>query len=339
MQYRAILVGLTLMLAGCEEGLFSSVDIASNDLEEAVSGCGDDPWARFRVSAIDAPPADSEAYVVPDGSRRSSLEDALDAFQDESYESAVDNAGDAAYELCRKDSEVGTLVFWYSANAGEGHARWVMRVSDDARPLVVESPHSFFEGHTMEQAVETFQGLDARALLVNAGHRCANQTASGCDGTTSVCGNSSEPFRESDMAHTVQSFFQVAHRRIAAAYPETCTVNLHGMSRDGFSLSNGTTNDTQADTPVAQFYAELDSRFPDEQVTTCNAFDDVTADEHLCGTTNVQGRVLNGSAQACTEPAASASGRFIHLEQNLSIRESETSRNEVIQALDAIVPD
>lgn len=339
MKYRAILVGLTLILTGCEEGLFSSVNIASNDLEEAVSECSGDPWARFRVSAIDAPPADSEAYVVPDGSRRSSIESALDSFQNESYESAVDSAEDAAYELCREDSDVGPLVFWYPTNAGEGHARWVLRVNEDARPLIVESPHSFFEGHTMEQAVETFRTLDARALLVNAGHRCSNQTASGCDGTTSVCGNSDEPFRESDMAHTVRSFFQVAHQKIAAAYTQTWAVNLHGMSRDGFSLSNGTTNDTQADTPVAQLYAELDSRFPDEQVTTCNAFDSVASDEHLCGTTNVQGRVLNGSNQACTTAANTASDRFIHLEQNLSIRESETNRSEVIQALDAIVPN
>jgi len=111
------------------------------------------------------------------------------------------------------------------------------------------------------------------------------------------------------------------------------------MGRDGFSLSNGTTNDTQSDSPVARLYSELDSRFPDEQVTTCNAFDGVSADEQLCGTTNVQGRVLNGSSRACTEPAGTASGRFIHLEQNLSIRESEGSREAVIQALDAVLPE
>ena len=30
---RAILMGFALILAGCEEGLFSDVDIASNELE------------------------------------------------------------------------------------------------------------------------------------------------------------------------------------------------------------------------------------------------------------------------------------------------------------------
>ena len=74
-------------------------------------------------------------------------------------------------------------------------------------------------------------------------------------------------------------------------------------------------------------------------MTTCNASDDVRADQHLCGTTNVQGRVLNGSAQACTEPAGTASDRFIHLEQNLSIRESETARQSVVEAVGAILPE
>ncbi len=43
-------------------------------------------------------------------------------------------------------------------------------------------------------------------------------------------------------------------------------------------------------------------------------------DARLCGTTNVQGRHLNGASQPCTEAAASASGRFIHLEQSAAVR-------------------
>lgn len=338
MRFRMILAGLVLVVAGCggDDGGIDGTDTAGA-LADVIPGCDGDPWERFRESGIDAPPEDSEAYVVPDSARRSHTETALQAFGDEDYQGALDSAGDAAYELCHAESDVGPLVFWYPVNAGEGHARWVLRAHADARPLVVEATHGFFETDTLTQSVGIFRNLNARALLVNAGHRCANATASGCDGTTSVCG-SSEPFRESDMAHTVESFFQVAHRGMTGQYPNARVLNLHGMSREGISLSNGTTDDTEESSLEARFHEALATQFPDRSVTTCNAYGSTGATNHLCGTTNVQGRQRNGSTDACTQPADTASGYFLHLEQNASIRTDQGNRDRVIEALDSVLP-
>lgn len=338
MRYVAIGIAGILALTGCGgDSTPGGVETAAKSLEEAVPGCSGDPWKRFDVSEITQPERDKEGYVVPKSTQRSDLAGSLESFGNEEYESAVTSAQDAAYEVCRSDSPVGPLIFWLPKTAGEGHARWVIRANDNARPLMVQSPHSFFEGNTMEQAVETFRALDARALLVNAGHRCSNQTASGCSGTTSVCGD--EDFRESDMAHAVESFFQVAHRGIATAYPSIWAVSLHSMGGDGFSISDGTTNKTGPDSPVAKLFSGLENRFPEKRVTSCNAFGTVSSTKRLCGTTNVQGRQLNGSEQACTQGANQASDRFIHLEQTLEIRKEEASRESVIKAFDAILPE
>lgn len=331
---------LIFALTGCGSDSSSSNDSSDEDteltLEETIPQCSGDPWENFSVSSISAPSPDSQAYVVPANAQRTAITNSLNAFFDASYQSAVSHSTDAAYDICHMESTIGPLVFWFPQTAGEGHARWVIRASDTATPLMVQAPHSFFESHTMQQAVEIFTDLNARAVIVNGGHRCANTGYSSCSGTTSVCGES-EPFRESDMAHVVDSFFQVAHQRIAQAYSDVLTINLHGMSRDGFSLSNGTSNDTNAQSPVAKLYTELIKEFPNETVTICNRFDSTTATNHLCGTTNVQGRFLNDSTKACTASASIASDRFIHLEQNLSIRESEANRSKIIQALDVIL--
>ncbi|XOZ32191.1 hypothetical protein ACMDCT_08210 [Halomonadaceae bacterium KBTZ08] len=342
MTCRLIVLGLVLALTGCGGGSDSDSTSDGADepetLAEVIPACSGDPWQRVQATGIDAPPADSEAYVVPSSARRSHIQDAFQSFANTDYKGALAGASAAAYELCRSDSAAGTLVFWYPVNAGEGHARWAIRAQTDARPLVVESPHGFFETDTLTQAMEIFRELNARALLVNAGHRCANGTPSGCDGTTSVCSGSSEPFRESDMAHTLEAFFQVAHREIGALYPDTWVLNLHGMSREGISLSNGTQRATEQSSTVARFHGELAARFPDRSVTTCNAYGNTEATHHLCGTTNVQGRQRNDSPDACTQPAEAASGQFLHLEQNRSIRTDQARREQVIDALDAVLP-
>jgi hypothetical protein len=72
------------------------------------------------------------------------------------------------------------------------------------------------------------------------------------------------------------------------------------------------------------------------RVTTCNAYDGALVEERLCGTTNVQGRDLNGEdLDVCSEAPSRASERFLHLEQSLSVRARWPA---VIDALDRIVP-
>jgi hypothetical protein len=91
------------------------------------------------------------------------------------------------------------------------------------------------------------------------------------------------------------------------------------MSRAGVSLSDGTSREVTASAPVSRLAAALVAEGV-EEVTSCNSGAGVPRQLHLCGSTNVQGRHLNGSPQACTVSASAASGRFVHLEQSSAVR-------------------
>jgi hypothetical protein len=208
--------------------------------------------------------------------------------------------------------------------------------------VIFEAPHPLSDLLTFEQAVSLFESVNARAIVVSGTHRCANIAASACSGTTDACSSgTSQSFRESDMAHVEDSFFHRAHAALAEHYADELVVAVHGSADPGVSISDGTTFATAPDLPVARFAAELSSRFQGsslsaEPVTTCNAYSGAPAvEERLCGTTDVQGRHLNGSANACTELSSAASGRFLHMEQSRAVRDEATI---VAAALDAIVP-
>jgi hypothetical protein len=55
-------------------------------------------------------------------------------------------------------------------------------------------------------------------------------------------------------------------------------------------------------------------------VVSCNVpADDIFNYRKLCGYTNVQGRHINGDADACRDSVDRATGRFIHIEQDWSV--------------------
>lgn len=92
------------------------------------------------------------------------------------------------------------------------------------------------------------------------------------------------------------------------------------MVRDGISLSNGTSSPVAADSPVAKLASALVSEGISD-VTACNEGAGVPRELHLCGGTNVQGRYVNESPDACTEGAPAATDRFIHMEQSRAVRD------------------
>jgi len=178
--------------------------------------------------------------------------------------------------------------------------------------------------------VAIFDGLGARALIAAGTHRCASTASSPCDGTTGVCGGDGEPYRRSDMAHVTASAFQVAHQALADGYPDDWVLNVHGMGGAGISLSDGTTFAADAGSAVALVGTALMAAFPDEQVTSCNDWPGAVVDLRLCGTTNTQGRHVNGSPDPCSAASTSSAGRFVHMEQSLAVR---SRQDEVIEAL------
>lgn len=256
----------------------------------------------------------------------------LEAGLEGRWAEALEGSEAAGYMLCRDHG--GAHVLWRPRRITSGGARVVLG-TEPARQLSVQVPHPFFDRGTLPQGRRIFESLNARTLLVSGHHRCADETPSRCDGETQVCSEGPQPYGRSDVAHSAGSLFHAAHEIIHRRWPEDTVLSLHVMGDSGFSLSDGTQNPTRGDSLVARLVRALIRRAPHLNTTTCNPFPMAPLTPRLCGTTNIQGRMVNGSARPCTEPASRASGRFLHVEQGGAAR---MLPGVLVEALGEVLP-
>jgi hypothetical protein len=323
--------------AGSYGGAAGSAD-AGSDAAIGLPDC-EGPVASLLLAgraAIVA--AGSDAYVPPEANLTRALGRSITSADGGDVPSALAEAQAAGYSLCL---DTGGVALWRPLEPSRGAAAVALR-RRAGRPLIVEAPHPIYDSRTLEQAIVLFDRLPARAIVTSGTHRCANSRSSTCSGSTEACSKGSpQSYRESDMAHVDLSFFHAAHVTLAHLYASDWVVGVHGMADAGVSLSDGTSRDTTADSPVARIAAALVESFggaglASGPVTTCNTYPGAPAVQlRLCGTTDVQGRHLNGSLNACTSSATSSSSRFIHLEQSLRVRDNP---DLVVSAFDAVVP-
>jgi len=204
------------------------------------------------------------------------------------------------------------------------HHPSVVLHQEPALDLIVESPHAGLETGTAYEAAYLLRTTGARALVLSGMHRCALSTYSSCDGLTAVCG-SSEAYRTSDAAHSADGLFQKIHEVLTRLWPKSIVLQLHEMRPSEMGemviLSSTAHENAPKDGLVASLRTALKRRLQDEVlVFSCHNPDDLEKGFRLlCGYTNVQGRLLNGSRQPCTEDATSSGGRFIHIEQDYRI--------------------
>ena len=261
--------------------------------------------------------AESQQYSPPRVDTQSIFAMMLHALLAESYIEAKNLSESIHYSICRGHNSESNLLR-IAPNHTQGNAVVIIRITD-SRPIVFATPHPLYERDTLQEGLVLFTHLSARAFIFSQTHRCANEISVECDGMTSVCGVR-QAYKQSDMAHTSHSIFQTAHEVLYQAYPNDLFVNLHGMMREGVSLSNGTRNPITIHDPVARLASQFAMHFPDQKITTCNSYEGARIESHLCGTTNVQGRHINHSIDACMEASSMASEKFIHLEQSSLIR-------------------
>ena len=293
--------------------------------------CDNGGLDAFTRANIDPPWRDSGGYADVDSSFVAALTQALDAVWTGRPEDAASSASSSDYTLCFEGMPTEGIVFLVPESA-TGLPLVALRLGE-ARGLIVETPHSFFDTDTLAQGVVVFEDANARALIASGTHRCASPEYTPCSGMTSVCGDESERYRVSDMAHSTISVFQGLHVAIAERYADDLVVSLHGFGQDGISLSNGTTDDVADDSPVAQLATAFSTEFSGELITTCNDYTGANVDNRLCGTTNTQGRHLNESADACTAAADAATDRFVHMEQSRAIRDEASRVASVIASV------
>jgi hypothetical protein len=277
----------------------------------------------FTIGALDVSEPDSEAYVVPTEARLGALGRSIDQALAGDLRASIASASSADYTLC----EDGEVLVWRPIDT-TGQARIAWR-RGDVRGIILEAPHPFHDRGTLEEARDLFAALGARALIGSGTHRCAN-SAPGCEGMSDACGAPSG-YRVSDAAHNVVATFQRAHEHLADGFDQDIVVSVHGMGGDGASLSDGTNDPIDASSPVARLAVALVDRGI-EMVTSCNDGAGVPVVERLCGSTNTQGRHVNGSADACDMGATAASGRFVHFEQSSALRDRP---DDVLAAFEA----
>lgn len=278
---------------------------------------------------------DSNGYMAAATPKRRAAVRSVEAAVEGTYASAVTQAEQAGYDVCRMTQSGAELLIWQPTPPRQGRPVWALRQGQGAAPLVLEAPHAYFDLDTLREGRVLFDALSARALIVSGTHRCANDLASSCSGMTGVCTDEGrQPYRNSDMAHRTDTLFQAVHEAIAEQWSQMTVISLHGFTDDGVSLSDGTTDPTTEDSTVAKMATALESEFSDAKITVCNDYPGATREVRLCGSTNVQGRHLNGSADACTMRASEAGGRFIHMEQSRSIRETPDRVAEALGEVD-----
>jgi len=289
---------------------------------------------RARVEAIqDAMPRrGSEGFVPPTSDELDRWRSVVEALID-SDTTAVDAQlaeHFPSYALVRF-TEAGTGQRYYllqeTPSVEKGWGSVLVRPAPE-RNLAIHAPHPVFDLDTHREGVDVFQQTGARVLLLAGTHRCANQAVSPCDGTSSVCGDGR--YHISDMAHVVSAPFQATHAVFTARFPDMVSLSLHGNGSadcETVFLSNGTDAAMQ---PALQALQEALSqqgvRVGVPGRSSCA----------LVGSTNVQGRLTNGSAQPCTEAAATATGNFIHVEQRRAFREDPAAYAALIDAINAV---
>ena len=277
---------------------------------------------------------DSNGYAAAATPKRRAAARSVEAAARGAFASAATQAEQAGYDVCRTSDADDELLIWQPTPPRQGRPVWAIRQGQGAAPVVLEAPHAYFDLDTLKEGRVLFDALSARALIVSGTHRCANDLASSCSGMTGVCTDGGhQRYRNSDMAHRTDTLFQAVHGAIAEQWSRTTVISLHGFTDDGVSLSDGTTDPTTEDSTVAKMATALESEFCDASITVGYDYPDATREVRLCGSTNVQGRHLNGSADACTMRASEAGGRFIHMEQSRSIREAP---DRVAEALDRV---
>lgn len=286
------------------------------------------------------PDEDSEAYVVPDSLQLKQWKRMMDLFVAESYSQAEDSLSThfSNYEMIHlTDTSFVNREYYLIREKNPLTLGWGLFVSDPdyQRDAIVAVPHPLHDSYTPQQGVNMFQYLGARILTMAGTHRCSNDEASFSDGTTKVCSDidTSEKYKVSDMAHYDSSAFQIAHESIKGLSTDVYAINLHGhanSSCEDVFLSNGRDDD-----PKTSLETVRDSLI-------ANGVDAaMTGDGSLCtlaGTTNVQGRFINGSTNPADDQPINNTGFFFHVEQSQNIRQSLGGHKTVINAFAQLIP-
>lgn len=294
-------------------------------------------WVHHHISN-DMPIENSEGFVKPSSSDLSHFRSIFDLLLAESY-NQIDDSLDLyfpSYEFIELTDTTFENQVYHVIRENPVTKGWGTFVynSNWQRNVTIGIPHPLFDSKTPYEGIDFLQYLGARFFVMSGTHRCANAEESSCDGTTSACsGGDLEPFKVSDMAHNDSTVFQIAHEAMNNFSATAWFLNVHGhnsSSCEDVFLSNG-----RIDDPSSELLALKDSLLANG-VNAAYAGDGSACS--LTGTTNTQGRLVNGSSDPCGSQNVSNTGRFFHIEQATSIRASQDKYRALFEELAEMIP-
>ncbi|TNE70931.1 T9SS type A sorting domain-containing protein [bacterium] len=295
-------------------------------------------WVHNHITN-DMPLENSGGYVKPSATDLDRFEAIFDLLLVEAYDQVKDSLATyyPSYELVHLTDSTFENFEYYMVRENPVTKGWGTFVYNPnyQRDVMVAAPHPLHDSKTPYESVDLFHFLGARLFVMAGTHRCASSIASSCDGTTTVCSatNSSEPFKISDMAHNDSTVFQRAHVSLYGLSSNAWFLNVHGHAdsdcEDVF-ISNGRDDDSKSSAYALRDSLEahgVDAAVPGDG-SICG----------LAGTTNTQGRYVNGSSDPCGTSPIANTGRFFHLEQFTSIRASQDKYRTLIEELQELIP-
>lgn len=266
----------------------------------------------------------------------------IDAIVTEDLELAVEKAAAVNYKITEfTDNTLSPEQVFYiledNSLKSNFWGTYVFSKTPESDRLVIQAPHIKFDTNTGKQAVHVFKENVARALFLSGTHRCNHSEKTSCSGQTSVCSSGLEAYPISDMAHNATSAFQQTTENLFNNFSSTVFIQLHGFGKKSSDpyviMSNGT-----RDTPTDDYAVQIrDALLTEDNTLTFKIAHLDTDWTRLNGFTNTQGRLINNSPNPCESSATTATGRFIHIEQEKSrLREGPAEWAKMSNALDKV---
>lgn len=281
------------------------------DPTESLATCGFDLEAALAATRVQPPGAGTGNFVPASADTLANLGLALDAVARGDSTTSAALALVMGFDICRSDGAPVAVFSAAPGGVGRSILAWRPQAASD---LVLTVTHAWSEPGVLPLALELFDSLGARGLIVAGSHPCASPVPSGCPGSTVLCGGDVGVYRESDMSHAVGTDFLLFQQWLADRHEDTTFVAIHRLDAAGASISDGTRFDAPADRPFRALHAAMSKALPDHTITTCNGGGGQPVETRACGDDDVTGRVLNGAADACEADALGSTGRYIHVE-------------------------
>ncbi|MCB2229636.1 hypothetical protein KQH82_02895 [bacterium] len=322
MYAKLILIGMLLIAA-----TISGQVTASGDLYDRIDS--------IITTLPDVDAGDIDKYVAPTSTEQSQWRTIIQEMLDGDYATAHSLAAALDYRVVEfsDTNETPNDVYYIlerTPSSTENYWGTFVVNPDPARSrLVIQAPHPVQNLNTGNQAIRVYKVADAWFFCLAGTSKCNATGYSSCDGTSTSCSASAEPYRICDQAHAVSATFQLTTEELLAERPSAIVLQPHGYTKGAggpddpdIIMSNGSTA-----TPPTAYLVTLRNNIAaiDGSLTFKVAHIDTDYTYYL-GRENVQGRLVNGAADPCEDPASANTGNFIHLEQAYSgLRENETN--------------